>query len=151
VEVYSTGSRFHPAPEDLVVDAMDATVAERGVYGACLDRITGAVLMAVMHDRVGEPADEVFGLPAKHSLRGRVQECRLALRIHAVDALAGGMQDELVAAFELAKDDLKAILVRATTAIELVDLGLRATRADCAQVVDEGQDELTALVAKGGR
>jgi hypothetical protein len=150
VEVYSTGSRFHPAPEDLVVDAMDATVAERGVYGACLDRITGAVLMAVMHDRVGEPADEVFGLPAKLSLRGRVQECRLALRIHAVDALAG-MQDELVAAFELAKDDLKAILVRATTAIELVDLGLRATRADYAQVVDEGQDELTALVAKGGR
>ena len=55
-----------------------------------------AVVMAVMHDRMDRLADQFLGGPAQHPLGGRIDEGGLALGVDAVDAFAGGAQDQLV-------------------------------------------------------
>ena len=57
--------------------------------------------MGVMHDRMDGLADQFFRRPAQHALGGRIDEGGLALGVDAVDAFAGGAQDQLVLALDV--------------------------------------------------
>ncbi len=69
-------------------------------------RIMRAVGMGVMHDRVHVLADQFLGLPAQHAFGRRIDEGGLAVGVDAVDAFAGGAQDQLVLAFDVAEEAL---------------------------------------------
>ena len=84
------------APEHLGVDLMHRAVAERGVDRAIVLGIARPVRMGVVHDRMHVVPDQLLGFPAEHALGGRVHERGLAVGVDAVDAFAGGAQDELV-------------------------------------------------------
>ena len=90
------------APEHLAIDLMHGAVAERGVDRAIIVGIVPPVMMGVMHDRVHVLADQFFGRPAQHPLGRRIDEGGLAVGIDAVDAFAGGAQDQLVFALDIA-------------------------------------------------
>ena len=94
------------APEHLAVDLMHGAVAEGGVDRAMDRRIMRAVGMGVMHDRMHVLADQFLGLPAQHAFGRRIDEGGLAVGIDAVDAFAGGAQDQLVLALDVAEEAL---------------------------------------------
>ena len=63
-------------------------------------------MMAVMDDRMDFLADQFLGRPAQHALGGRIDEGGLALGVDAVDAFAGGAQDQLVFALDILEHPL---------------------------------------------
>ena len=97
------------APEQFVLDPVDLGEAESVVDRAVLDRIAPAVGVCVVDEIVHGTADEVFGPPAEHALGRRVGEGRPSLDIDAVDALAGGRQDQLADSFGLVEQSLASI------------------------------------------
>ena len=94
--VFDPERRAVLAPEHFGVDLMHGAVAERGVDRAIVLGIVRPVRMGVVHDRMHVVADQFLGLPAEHALGGRIDEGGLALGVDAVDAFAGGAQDQLV-------------------------------------------------------
>ena len=94
------------APEHLVVDLVHRAVAKGGIDRAILVRVMAAVVVAVVHDRMDGLADQFLGGPAQHPLGGRIDEGGLALGVDAVDAFAGGAQDQLVLALDVLEHPL---------------------------------------------
>jgi len=97
------------AEELLVFDMVDGAVAEGGVDRTLLMRVRTAVGAMVMDDRVHVAAHQLAGVPAQHRFGRRVDEGRLAFRIDAEDAFARRAQDELVAAFDVLEQPLRAL------------------------------------------
>ena len=78
-----------------------------------------AVGMGVMHDRMHVLADQFLGRPAQHALGGGIDEGGLAFGIDAVDAFAGGAQDQLVLALDVAEKRSTAAMRRCRRACDL--------------------------------
>src|SRR4029077_711874 len=89
------------AAEDLVVDLVHSAVAKRRVDRAIMIGIVPPVMMGVMNDRVDFLADQFYRAPAQHAFGRRIDEGGLALGVDAVNAFAGGAQDQLVFAFDI--------------------------------------------------
>ena len=94
--VFDPDRRAVLAPEHLAVDLVHGAVAERRVDRAVVVGIVPPVMMGVMDDRMDFLADQFFGAPAQHALGGRIDEGGLAFGVDAVNAFAGGAQDQLV-------------------------------------------------------
>src|SRR5207237_3431644 len=99
--VFDPDRRAVLAPEHLALDLMHGAVAKRRVDRAVMIGIVPPVMMGVMNDWVDFLADQFFRAPAQHALGRRIDEGGLALGVDAVNAFAGGAQDQLVFPFDI--------------------------------------------------
>ena len=104
--VFDPDRRAVLAPEHFALDLVHGAVAKRRVDRAVMIGIVPPVMMGVMDDRVDFLADQFFRGPAQHALGGRIDEGGLALGVDAVNAFAGGAQDQLVLAFDILEHPL---------------------------------------------
>ena len=84
------------APEHLAVDLVHDAVAEGGIDRAVFVGIAAAVGMRVVDRPVHLAADDLARLPPQHALGRRVEKVRDAVAVDAVDAVAGGAENEPV-------------------------------------------------------
>ena len=137
-------------PEHFIQHPVHAAIAKGGVDRTRLDGISGAVLVAMVHVGVGDAADQFFRAPPQHALGSRVEKRGSAFGVDAVDALAGGVKDQLVAPFELPEDGIDAVLLRQAASIELVEFRFRPPRAHGSQIVSDQQDEFACAHLENG-
>ena len=98
--------------------------------------------MGVMHDRMHVLADEFLGLPAQHALGRRIDEGGLAVGVDAVDAFAGGAQDQLVLALDVAEEALDPLPF--VDAAAHVEIGFRIDGGGGAHEVVQGDQHMRA-------
>ncbi|MET3223881.1 hypothetical protein ABIF35_004668 [Bradyrhizobium japonicum] len=104
--VFDPGRRAVLAPKHLAVNLMHGAVAERRVDRTVMVVIVPAIVMGVVHDGVDLLADQLLGGPAQHAFGRGIDEGGLAFRVHAIDAFAGGAQDQLVLALDVLEHPL---------------------------------------------
>ena len=145
--VFDPDRRAVLAPEHLVVDLVHRAVAKRRVDRAVVVGIVPPVGMGVMHDRVDFLADQFVRRPAQHALGGRIDEGGLALGVDAVDAFAGGAQDQLVFALDVLEHALDPLPGRDAAAH--VVFGRRVDIAAAARIeVAQGEQHQRAAVTR---
>ncbi len=145
--VFDPDRRAVLAPEHLAVDLVHGAVAERRVDRAVVIGVVPPVMMGVMDDRVDGLADQFFRAPAQHALGGRIDEGGLAFRVHAVNAFAGGAQDQLVLALDVLEHALDAL--PGGDAAAHVLLGRRIDKTAAAGIeVAHGEQHQRAAVAR---
>ena len=134
------------APKHLAVDLVHGAVAERGIDRAILVRIVAAVVMAVVHDRVDGLADQFVGGPAQHALRGGIDESGLAFRVDAIDAFAGGAQDQLVLPLDVLEHPLDPLPCGEPAAHMVLGGGIDIAAAALVEVAHGEQHQRAALM-----
>ncbi len=95
-------------PEHFVIDAVHRAVPECAVNRTAGVRVMRSVGMAVVDGGVHVAADDIFGAPAQHAFGRGIDEGRDAFGVDAVNAFAGGAQNELVLALDIAENTLGA-------------------------------------------
>ena len=145
--IFDPDRRAVLAPEHLAVDLVHGAVAERRVDRAIVIGVVPPVMMGVMDDRVDFLADQFFRAPAQHALGGRIDEGGLALGVDAVNAFAGGAQDQLVLALDVLEHPLDPLPGRDAAAH--VVFGRRIDIAAAARIeVAHGEQHQRAAVAR---
>ena len=104
--VFDPDRRAVLAPEHLAIDLVHGAVAKRRIDRAIVVGIVPPVVMGVVHDRVDFLADQFFRRPAQHPLGRRIDEGGFAFGVDAVNAFAGGAQDQLVFALDVLEHPL---------------------------------------------
>ena len=129
------------APEHLVVDLVHGAIAESRIDRAVLVRVVAAVVMGVMDDRMDVAADQFVRRPAEHALGGRIDEGGFAFGVDAVDAFAGGAQDQLVLALDVAEHALHALPGGDAAAHVVLGDGVEAALAALLEVAQRQQHQ----------
>ena len=102
--------------------------------------------MAVVHDRVDGLADQFVGGPAQHPLRGGIDEGGLAFRVDAIDAFAGGAQDQLVFPLDVLKHPLDPLPGGEPAVHVVLGGGVDITAAALVEVAHGEQHQRAALM-----
>ena len=148
--VFDPDRRAVLAPEHLAFDLVHGAVAKRRVDRAVMIGIVPPVMMGVMNDRVDFLADQFFRRPAQHPLGGRIDEGGFAVGVDAVNAFAGGAQDQLVFAFDILEHALDPLPGRDPAAH--VVFGRRIDIAAAARIeVAHGEQHQRAAVTRHER
>src|SRR5690606_5429551 len=135
-------------PEDLVADRVHGAVAERGVDRAILVWIRPAVRVVMMHELVHVAADELGRAPAEQRLGRRVHGRRRTFVLDAVDAFAGGLQDQLILALDVAEEPLRALPFREPARPVAVRLRVDAVPMLLFEIEERQQDQPAAVRAR---
>ncbi len=148
--VFDPDRRAVLAPEHLALDLVHGAVAKRRVDRAVMIGIVPPIMMGVVNDRVDFLADQFFRRPAQHALGGRIDEGGLAFGVDAVNAFAGGAQDQLVFAFNILEHPFDALPGR-DPAAHMV-FGRRIDIATAARIeVAHGEQHQRATVTRHKR
>ena len=112
--------------------------------------IVPPVMMGVMNDRVDFLADQFFRRPAQHALGGGIDEGGLALGVDAVNAFAGGAQDQLVFPFDILEHALDALPGRDPAAHVIFGRRIDIAAAARIEVAHGEQHQRAAVIREQG-
>ena len=106
-----------------------------------------AVQVVMVHDRMDFAPVQVLCGPPEHFLRRTVHKGAFALCVDAIDAFAGGIQDQLVLSFQLGEETFGALPGRQARAMEVCRFGGLFVTVKFVQI-NQGQQQRLAFIRK---
>ena len=101
--------------------------------------------MMVMDGFMHIATDEVLGAPTEQRFGGRVEECRLTVRVDTVDTLTGRTKDQLVLTLDIAEDAIDPLPLGDPRVVEAVGRCVGRVARLLLQVDHREQDERLAV------